>query len=375
MLFIGTNSNISAYDTKRNSDVYFKDAPAGVCAIIVGTLSSLSPTPMVIFGGNCVVVGLDNIGNEIYSILIGDNVSALAICDVDGDGENELIVGSDDFEIRIYKGTQLSSTLKETDRINLLCSVSKGGMFAFGLADGTVGVVKGVKTRVWRVSSKSVPTALIACDVNKDGADEIVTGWMNGTFTVRRIADGQILHKGSVDESSPVAALLYTDYKLESTNELIVCSQSGVVVGYHLADSETVTALKSVVSTNQHLARSSTLSRKNYYTSGITNSNSFNATSPVEFSEEDKSIAALISQKRELMIQLHQIERQVALIKSTINAENGTGPRRFPVGTIQSDTAITVDFTPHAASSSIQLTVNVNTDMLIAGVVVICPGK
>ena len=37
----------------------------------------------------------------------GDNVCSLALCDFNNDGENELLVGSEDYDIRVFKNDEL----------------------------------------------------------------------------------------------------------------------------------------------------------------------------------------------------------------------------------------------------------------------------
>ena len=39
--------------------------------------------------------------------LTQDNVSAMTFCDVDEDGQHELLVGSEDFEIRIFQNEEV----------------------------------------------------------------------------------------------------------------------------------------------------------------------------------------------------------------------------------------------------------------------------
>ena len=41
----------------------------------------------------------------------------MAFCDVDDDGSQELLVGSEDFEIRVFRSEQVISETTETDRI------------------------------------------------------------------------------------------------------------------------------------------------------------------------------------------------------------------------------------------------------------------
>ena len=37
----------------------------------------------------------------------GDNVSSLALCDFNSDGKNELVVGSEDYDIRVFQNDEL----------------------------------------------------------------------------------------------------------------------------------------------------------------------------------------------------------------------------------------------------------------------------
>lgn len=48
-------------------------------------------------------------GSEIFWTVTGDNVTALAFCDVDEDGKNELLVGCEDYQIRIFQAEQVVS--------------------------------------------------------------------------------------------------------------------------------------------------------------------------------------------------------------------------------------------------------------------------
>ena len=41
--------------------------------------------------------------------MTGDNVSAMAFCDVDEDGQLELLVGSEDYEIRVFRNEEVTS--------------------------------------------------------------------------------------------------------------------------------------------------------------------------------------------------------------------------------------------------------------------------
>ena len=72
--------------------------------------------PLALVGGNCSIQGFDHDGGESFWTVTGDNVSAMAFCDVDGDGELELLVGSDDFEIRVFRNEEVVSRTTETEK-------------------------------------------------------------------------------------------------------------------------------------------------------------------------------------------------------------------------------------------------------------------
>jgi len=85
MLFVGTQSDLLAYNVEANSDVWFKDAADGVSTMTFGNVPSL-PSPLALVGGNCSIQGFDQAGEELYWTVVGDNVSALAMVDTTGDG-------------------------------------------------------------------------------------------------------------------------------------------------------------------------------------------------------------------------------------------------------------------------------------------------
>jgi Bardet-Biedl syndrome 2 protein len=52
-------------------------------------------------------------------------VSSLILTDMDGDGKNEMVVGSDDYEIRVFKGEEVINECSESDKIAALCRYKK----------------------------------------------------------------------------------------------------------------------------------------------------------------------------------------------------------------------------------------------------------
>lgn len=79
-------------------------------------------------------------------------VTALAFCDADGDGKNELLVGSDDYEIRVFQGDDIISELTESNAVIGLTPIHLT-RYGYALSNGTVGVYDRA-SRVWRVKTK-----------------------------------------------------------------------------------------------------------------------------------------------------------------------------------------------------------------------------
>jgi len=82
-------------------------------------------TPLILVGGNCSVQGYSLEGEEVYWIVTGDNVRSLAAVDIDKDHQDELLVGSDDYDIRIFKEDDLVQEITETQVVTLLYSLGE----------------------------------------------------------------------------------------------------------------------------------------------------------------------------------------------------------------------------------------------------------
>ncbi|XP_014849002.1 PREDICTED: Bardet-Biedl syndrome 2 protein [Poecilia mexicana] len=226
-LLVGSQTNLLAYDVHDNTDVFYRDVADGANAIVLGKLGDIS-SPLAIIGGNCALQGFDYEGNDHFWTVTGDNVRSLVLFDFTGDGKNELLVGSEDFDIRVFKEDQLISELNENETVTSLCHMH-GSRFGYALANGTVGVYDRM-ARYWRIKSKNHAMSIHAFDLNADGVVELITGWSNGKIDARSDRTGEVIFKDNF--SSSVAGVVEGDYRLDGQVQLICTSIEGEVRGY-----------------------------------------------------------------------------------------------------------------------------------------------
>ncbi|CAD5110876.1 DgyrCDS241 [Dimorphilus gyrociliatus] len=247
-LFIGTPTNFLAYNVHSNTDLFYKETADGSNALVIGKLGGLEKT-MVIAGGNCSLQGFDKDGEEGFWTVTGDNVRSLELVDFNNDNQNELIVGSEDFDIRVFQEDAILAELSETDVILDLCRMSDN-KFGYSLNNGTVGVYD-KNTRLWRIKvskvlyiitlpltfnyffqkSKNHPTSLHSFDLNGDGVDELITGWSNGKFDVRTDKAGEVIYKDNM--KTAVAGIVHGNYKMDGNECLIIASTEGELKGFN----------------------------------------------------------------------------------------------------------------------------------------------
>lgn len=333
MLYVGTQSNLLGYDVERNSDVFFRDVPDGVNTLLVGKLCNMKP--LVFAGGNCSVLGFNSTGAESFWTVTGDNVSAMALCDINGDGLHELIVGSEDYEIRFFQNEELIGEQTEADKITFLSPIDRS-LFSYGLANGTVGTYSGTRNRLWRVKTKHRVTALASYDLNADGVPEVISGWSNGLVSVRSIDNGDNLFKFNMGNS--VASILRGDYRMDGKEELIVCTTNGDITGYLPSDFELIPTTVS----DGNAGGSS---------GGV-----------VPLSGDEKLLEDLQQKKLDLSNELRVLEKNLKSVKSG----EGVTP-----GGLGADTSLNYLLEADPLRAGVLLTVEATTDVQVASVVVI----
>jgi len=238
LLLIGTRSDLLAYDVENNTDHFFKEVADGVNVLCHGSVPMVD-VPMVVAGGNCSIQGFDAEGNEPFWTVTGDNVSAMTFVDIDNDGTTELIVGSEDFAIRIFKNEEVIHELTEAEKVISLCPIHDMS-YGYALANGTVGVYERA-TRVWRVKSKHLVTCVNGFDLDADGVPEIVSGWSNGKVEARNNRTGDVLYRDTFPAA--VSAILKADYRCDGHEEVICCSLDGEVRGYLPPEADAMTSM------------------------------------------------------------------------------------------------------------------------------------
>ncbi|KAL9649660.1 hypothetical protein ABK040_003337 [Willaertia magna] len=226
-MVIGTQTNLISYNVETNSDIYYRDVSDGVSRIIFGKIGS-NDTPLAIVGGNCSIQGYDHQGEEQYWTTAGGEVTSLCLLDINGDNENELIVGTDDYVIYVYQEESIVSELKETASANGLCNL-KDGSFGFALTNNSYGVYQ-KENRIWRNKAKSKVNSLNSVDILVEGTPELIVGYESGKVEIRKQEDGRLIHKESLRDA--IAGIAVTDYRMEGHNEIVCCSVSGELKGF-----------------------------------------------------------------------------------------------------------------------------------------------
>ncbi|KRY50063.1 Bardet-Biedl syndrome 2 -like protein, partial [Trichinella britovi] len=205
-IVIGTATHILVYDVKNNCDLFYKEVSGGLESILIGRFGDFEEE-LIVCGGSCALQGFNWQGKEIFW---------------------SLLVGSDDFDIRVFKGDEIVSSISETEAVTNLLSLGSN-RFAYALANGTLGVYASA-CRLWRIKSKANPTFLCLYDIDGDDEQELVTGWSSGKIDFRKCQNGELVAKDHMN--SAIVGIEIFGLSAKDGAYLLCCSSSGEVRGY-----------------------------------------------------------------------------------------------------------------------------------------------
>eukprot|EP01116_Phalansterium_solitarium_P000261 TRINITY_DN10162_c0_g1_i1.p1 TRINITY_DN10162_c0_g1~~TRINITY_DN10162_c0_g1_i1.p1 ORF type:complete len:808 (+),score=333.31 TRINITY_DN10162_c0_g1_i1:386-2809(+) len=234
-LFVGTATNLLAYDVDTNADLFYKEMQDGVSSLEIGRLGDETQPIVCIVGGNCSIQAVDAAGRETFFTMTGDNVRSLALCDLDADGLPELLAGHDDYEIRVFRGEEAVQEISESDAVVRLRTMGNGARYAYALANGTLGLYDG-GSRVWKAKAKDRVNAIESFDIDGDGVPEVIVGWSSGKMEVRTDRDGAVIYSDQC--GSCVSDIVKADYRNDGNQQIICVSHDGQVRGYLQAAEE-----------------------------------------------------------------------------------------------------------------------------------------
>lgn len=192
-------------------------------------------------GGNCSVTGFDFDGEERFWTVSGDNVGALAFVDFDGDGVDELVAGSDDFAIRVFKGEEIVHDITEKSKVLLLSKISSK-CFGYALSNGAYGVYVN-KKKQWKSKNKDLVTAICGCDQDLfgDGQNLLFVGFQSGNLEVRKDKTGEIIYTTKVGEGdSQISKIFFYDYRMQGQKQVIAVLANGLVKGFSISSNKSV---------------------------------------------------------------------------------------------------------------------------------------
>uniref|UniRef100_A0A7E4W0P8 Bardet-Biedl syndrome 2 protein homolog n=1 Tax=Panagrellus redivivus TaxID=6233 RepID=A0A7E4W0P8_PANRE len=219
VVVIGTTSSLLCYDVYRNKTVFHRQMPEGIRDIQFGCIDD-NQTPCIIVACGSTIWGIDAFGSDVFWTALGDDINALAICDVDNDGKNELAVGTNGVEIKVLKHLSLLYEFVEGDPISTLAPISENG-FLFALFTGTLGYYEG-KTLRWRVKSKSFVVSFLPYPND----NSFVCVWKSGKIDARLKATGEIIAK--TVSNGDVADAFLADLNNNGTPYLVVVNMDAV---------------------------------------------------------------------------------------------------------------------------------------------------
>lgn len=236
LLLLGSSSQLIAFDLLAASEKFEKEVNEGVFCLCAGKFGGYGEIGLA--GGVCSVLGVDAKGNDVFWTVLGGNAVCMELGDMSGDGVNELLVGTDDFSIRVYSGESVINEINENTKITIVRPLEKQ-FFFYALENGTVGLYKAEK-RIWRRRENGKCVGIVVEDFNSDDLYETLAAWDNGKVLLFESNSGKILLSFFVP--SEISNIFFYEFlpteKKKST--LLALSPTGSVFGFSY-DSKNVT--------------------------------------------------------------------------------------------------------------------------------------
>ena len=199
-------------------------------------------TPVIVAGGDCSITGFDLSAEEMFWTVTGDNARTMEFMNWSNEpGNMELVAGSDDYCIRVFKGAELIFDINESAKVKEIKCIHKN-IFGFSLENGTYGVYYSRK-RLWTQKQSAKVTSIIGMDFQLDNEMQLVIGFDNGLIEVRKHRSGDLVHSVQLnkfdgkDSDFYVSKLFYTDYRKEGKKQLIAICKNGSIHGFTVSAS------------------------------------------------------------------------------------------------------------------------------------------
>ncbi|XP_053695343.1 Bardet-Biedl syndrome 2 protein homolog [Sabethes cyaneus] len=319
VLVIGSASHFLVYHVDENYNLFQRDFHEGVRTVLIGSFSYFSGYTLIV-GGNAVIKGFDSHGNEILWLITAGGVNCLLLMDVNKDGQNELIVGTDDGCIKIYKKDTLLHEFTEGNEVQNLMMINQN-QFMYSVKNGTIGVFD-ESVRLWRIKSKTRVTAMVMYDILGCENKQIIVSWKSGKIDVRDCRTGDVLIKMKLNDF--VCGIACNDYRGIGVLDLVIVTADGEIRGY---TTPTVNLL------NLH-------------------------------NLADEEMNGLLSQKQKLLLELKHYENNIKFNKEILSSNDSQLVQSVPddVGVIPSNTRLQIGISTSYDSSDMNIDITVSTN-------------
>ncbi|EDS30326.1 conserved hypothetical protein [Culex quinquefasciatus] len=319
ILVIGSSSYFLAYHVDENYNLFQRDFPEHVRSLLIGSFANFVGN-MLIVGGNAVVKIFNPEGTEVLWMITAGGVNALLLSDIDKDGQNELIIGTDDGCIKIYKKDTLLHEFTEGNEIQNLMLIGPN-QFMYSVKNGTIGVFE-ENIRLWRIKSKTRVTALAMYDILGCENKQVIIGWKSGKIDVRDARNGDVLFKMKLNDF--VCGIACNDYRGIGVLDLVIVTVDGEICGY---------TTPSVNLMNLH-------------------------------NLADEEMSSLLSQKQKLLLELKHYENNIKFNKELSSSNDSQLVQSVPdnVGVIPSNTRLQIGISTSYDSTDMNIDITVSTN-------------